>query len=67
MKYVLEDTELQDISDKIRNLLDNKYKEEIGEIPEHIKNSICQNYVLQCKNNQVDLDKLLDENNIALE
>ncbi len=67
MKYVLEDYELQELSDKLMHLLEVTYKDEIGDIPEHVKNSICQNYILQCKNNQINLDKLLDEHNIALE
>tara|TARA_R110002050_G_scaffold91411_5_gene191896 strand:+ start:139 stop:351 length:213 start_codon:yes stop_codon:yes gene_type:complete len=67
MKYVLEEHELQEISDKLRHLLEVKYKDEIGDIPEHVKNTICQNYILQCKNNKIDLDKILDENKIAIE
>jgi hypothetical protein len=67
MKYVLEEHQLQEISDKLRHLLEVKYKDEIGDIPEHVKNTICQNYILQCKNNKIDLDKILDENKIAIE
>lgn len=67
MKHEFEDSELQEISDKIKQLLEVKYKNELGDIPDHVKNSICQNYVFQLQNNRADLDKLLDEHNIALE
>lgn len=61
MKYNLTDDEIQDLADKFRELIEVKYKDEIGDVPEHIKNSLCQSYVIQCKNNNVDIDKLLDD------
>ena len=67
MKHILTDEELQEISDRLRNLLEVKYKDEIGDIPEHIKDTLCQNYALQFKNNRMDLDALLNQYNIAME
>ena len=67
MKYNLDDTDLQTISDKLRNILEVKYKDELGGIPEHIVTTLCQNYVIQCKDNNMDLEKLLNDNNITLD
>lgn len=67
MKYNLDDTDLQDISDKLRIILEEKYKDELGGIPDHIVNTLCQNYVIQCKDNHMDLEKLLIDNNITLD
>jgi hypothetical protein len=65
MKYVLEDKDIQDICDKIKHILQVKYKEEIGDVPDHIVNSLTQNYIIQCKNNDLDIDKLLEYYNIG--
>lgn len=67
MKYNLDDTDLQDISNKLRIILEEKYKDELGGIPDHIVNTLCQNYVIQCKDNHMDLEKLLIDNNITLD
>lgn len=65
MKYVLEDKDLQDICDKIKHILQVKYKEEIGDVPDHVVDSLTQNYIIQCKKNDLDIDKLLEYYNIG--
>jgi hypothetical protein len=67
MKYNLDDTDLQNISDKLRNILEVKYKDELGGIPDHIVTTLCQNYVIQCKDNKMDIEKLLNDHNITLD
>ena len=38
-----------------------QYKDELANIPEHIKTTLCQNFVIQCKNNKMNIDQLLEE------
>lgn len=67
MKYNLNDEDLQIISDKIRHLMEVKYKDEIVGIEPHLVDALCQNYVIQCKNNNTDFEKLLEEENISID
>lgn len=67
MEYHLNDKDLQDLSDKMRYYLKEKYKDEVGDIPDHIINSICQNYVLDCQNNSLDIDQLFNKYNICMD
>jgi hypothetical protein len=64
MKYNLDQEDLQDISEKLKHLLEVKYKDELSNIPDHVVCSLCQNYAIQCKDNNMDLEKLLDDHNI---
>ena len=38
-----------------------EYKDELTNIPEHIKTTLCQNFAIQCKNNKMNMDQLLKE------
>ena len=67
MKYSLSDTEIQEMSDKLKEVLEVKYKNEIGDIPTHVTDTLIQNFVIQAKTNNVDIDVLLDEANISIE
>ena len=67
MKYSLSDTEIQEMSDKLKEVLEVKYKNEIGDIPTHVRDTLIQNFVIQAKTNNVDIDVLLDEANISIE
>ena len=67
LKYNLTDDELQELSDKLRKLIDVEFREEIGNIPDHIKDALCQNYVIQCKENKCDLNELLNKHKIVIE
>jgi hypothetical protein len=65
IKFDLSDEESQMFADKLQYLIEVKYKDEIGDVPSHIKRTLCQNYALQCKKNNVDIDKLMDELDIS--
>jgi len=59
LKTEITDDECQCLANKLHHYLDIKYKDELGEIPEHVKHTLCQNYIWQLKHKQLDLDKLL--------
>lgn len=59
LKTKLTDDDCQCLADKLNYYINEKYKDQIGEIPDHIKHTLCQNYILQLKNNNLDLDNLL--------
>jgi len=65
LKYDLNDEDLEILSGKIKYIMNEKYKDELSTVPDHIKNTLCQNYVLQCKNNKMDIDTLLNEAGIS--
>ena len=65
IKYDLTDEDIQNISEKLRKILDETYKDEISGVPDHIKSTLCQNFAIQCKNNNMNIDKLLDEAGIT--
>ena len=67
MKYSLSDTEIQEMSDKLKKVLEVKYKNELSDIPTHVRDTLIQNFVIQAKTNNVDIDVLLDEANISIE
>jgi hypothetical protein len=67
MKYSLSDTEIQEMSDKLKEVLEVKYKNELTDIPTHVRDTLIQNFVIQAKTNNVDIDVLLDEANISIE
>jgi hypothetical protein len=67
MKYSLSDTEIQEMSDKLKEVLEVKYKNELSDIPTHVRDTLIQNFVIQAKTNNVDIDVLLDEANISIE
>ena len=61
IKYDLDDEDIEEISGKIKYLMEVQYKDELANIPEHIKTTLCQNFVIQCKNKKMDIDQLLEE------
>ena len=65
LKYNLNDEDIQNLSEKIKYIMNEKYKEELSTVPDHIKNTLCQNFVIQCKNNNTDIDTLLEEAGIS--
>ena len=67
MKYSLSDIEIQEMSDKLKEVLEVEYKNELSDIPTHVRDTLIQNFVIQAKTNNVDIDVLLDEANISIE
>ena len=69
LKYNLESSELQEIADKLQTLMKTKYKDELVDVPEHIIDTLSQNWILKCQENgsnkMEELEKLLVENNIG--
>ena len=61
IKYNLDDKDIEEISVKIKNMMEVEYKHELNDIPEHIKTTLCQNFAIQCKNNKMNMDQLLKE------
>ena len=61
IKYDLDDEDMEEISGKIKYLMEVQYKDELANIPEHIKTTLCQNFVIQCKNKKMNIDQLLEE------
>ena len=64
-KYDLDEEELEILSGKIKYIMNEKYKDKLTNVPDHIKNTLCQNFVLQCKNNKMDIETLLIEAGIS--
>ena len=66
IKYDMDDKDIEIMSEKLKYLMNEKYKDELSSIPDHIKNTLCQNYVIQCKKNKMmDIDGLLKEAGIS--
>ena len=61
IKYDLTDEDIEEMSVQIKNLMEVQYKDELSNIPEHIKTTLCQNFAIQCKNNKMNMDQLLKE------
>ena len=61
IKYDLTDEDIEEMSVQIKNLMEVQYKDELTNIPEHIKTTLCQNFAIQCKNNKMNMDQLLKE------
>ena len=67
MRYDLNDSELQNMVDNIKKRLIKTYKDEIDGIDEHFINTLTQNFILQLDQENIDLDKLMDQHNILLD
>ena len=69
LKYNLDNSELQEIADKLQTLMKTKYKDELVDVPDHIIETLSQNWIIKCKENgsnkMEELEKLLIENNIG--
>lgn len=61
IKYDLTDEDIEEMSVQIKNLMEVQYKDELTDIPEHIKTTLCQNFAIQCKNNNTNIDQLLED------
>lgn len=61
IKYNLNDEDIETLSSKMKELIEVKYKEEFASVPEHIKTTLCQNFTMQLRNNNVDIESLLNE------
>ena len=62
IKYDLTDEDIEEMSVQIKNLMEVQYKDELSNIPEHIKTTLCQNFAIQCKNNNnTNIDQLLED------
>ena len=66
MRYDLNDSELQIMVDNIKKKLTETYKDEIEGIDEHFINTLTHNFILQLEEENIDLDKLMDQHNILL-
>ena len=67
MRYDLNDSELQNMVDNIKKRLIETYKDEIDGIDEHFINTLTQNFILQLDQENIDLNKLMDQHNILLD
>ena len=65
IKYDLNNEDLEKLAKKIEYVMNVKYKDELSTVPDHIKHTSCQNYVIQCKNQKMDIDTLLNEAGIS--
>ena len=69
LKYNLDSTELQEISDKLQTLMKTKYKDDLKDVPDHIIETLSQNWVIKCQesgsNKMEELESLLVDNNIG--
>jgi len=67
MRYNLNHLELQNMVDNIKKRLIETYKDETEGIDEHFINTLTQNFILQLDQENIDLDKLMDQHNILLD
>jgi regulator of replication initiation timing len=67
MRYDINNLELQNMVDNIKKRLIETYKDEIEGIDDHFINTLTQNFILQLENENIDLDKLMDQHNILLD
>ena len=67
MRYDINDLELQNMVNNIKKRLIETYKDEIDGIDEHCINTLTQNFILQLDQENIDLDKLMDQHNILLD
>ena len=67
MRYDINDLELSKMVNNIRKRLIETYKDEIDGIDEHFINTLTQNFILQLDQENIDLDKLMDQHNILLD
>jgi len=64
MRYDINDLELQNMVNNIKKRLIETYKDEIDGIDEHFINTLTQNFIVQLDQENIDLDKLMDQHNI---
>jgi len=67
MRYDLNDSEVQNMVDNIKKRLIETYKDELDGIDDHFINTLTQNFILQLDQENIDLDKLMDQHNILLD
>lgn len=49
------------MADELQKVLYTKYKKEIEDIDEHFVNTLTQNFVISCKNEDMDFEKMMEE------
>lgn len=67
LKYNLEDDELQEMADRLKSFIREEYADDAEGIPEHVLNALAQNYVINHKDKNFDIEKLLKDYNIGNE
>ena len=64
MKYFLDDADLQKMAEGVRTSITEYYKDEVETVPDHIIDTLCQNYVMELKQSKnPDFEKLLKDAN----
>ena len=61
IKYNLDDEDIQKMADELKEVLQTKYKKEIENIDDHFINTLTQNFVIGCKNENMDFDKMMED------
>ena len=61
IKYNLDDEDIQKMVDELQQVLYTKYKKEIEDIDEHFVTTLTQNFVIGCKNENMDFDKMMQD------
>ena len=61
IKYNLDDEDIQKMADELQQVLYTKYKKEMEGIDEHFVNTLTQNFVISCKNEDMDFEKMMEE------
>ena len=61
IKYNLDDEDIQKMVDELQEVLYTKYKKEIEDIDEHFVHTLTQNFVIGCKNEDMDFEKMMEE------
>lgn len=60
IKYNLDDEDINEMCDKLKDVLNFKYKDELQGVDEFFVTTLIQNYVLQLKNNDPDFERTLE-------
>jgi len=61
IKYNLDDEDIQKMVDELQEVLYTKYKKEIEDIDEHFVHTLTQNFVIGCKNENMDFEKMMED------
>ena len=61
IKYNLDDEDIQKMVDELQEVLNTKYKKEIEGIDEHFVHTLTQNFVIGCKKEDMDFEKMMED------
>jgi len=61
IKYNLDDEDIQKMVDELQEVLYTKYKKEIEDIDEHFVHTLTQNFVIGCKKEDMDFEKMMED------